>query len=499
MAKTDKKNVVENLPVLKNEVITQEKFDIALKNLQPSGKIKDKIFLTQKSIIDVLKKEGVELKTINEVITSPFNVKKDEKTVDNICNLLNTVAKLDNDIQQEKADLVDLDSQIGKIKKTISRLRKKAKHVSQKSEPSANTINILKNNLHDYNLKLGEKTKDNKKLQSDIHTQLKTLSRYNECYDALMNNLNFGKTTIKDILDQTDWVYNEREKLITRLVKLKEKEKEMHKVQCIEMYEAVRSGPIEEANQMFFNAKTKDRHLVLNKKKKLISAEKEKCKMLKIIAEYGKVFDEIRDYHFERGITSVDMIGRHYEVEESELFQQFLYVNELNNELESLKRDLNDKINKYIECKDTESEEEYKRNAKLKELNSILLQNQSLRISLQNSMEHQEKQLTVILEGIQQIFLTLDCDNNPLLLFLGDHTNVNENNYTLFLRVIEEKLHEILSFGEFPLRQDLISMERLERPTEYPIITEDFATLPCNVCKDYNKDGEGRKTNVHFK
>lgn len=50
-----------------------------------------------------------------------------------------------------------------------------------------------------------------------------------------------------------------------------------------------------------------------------------------------------------------------------------------------------------------------------------------------------------LLAGIDTLFRTIDCDNSPILLLLGDNTHVTMNNVMLYLGLIEKRITELFN------------------------------------------------------
>ena len=87
-----------------------------------------------------------------------------------------------------------------------------------------------------------------------------------------------------------------------------------------------------------------------------------------------------------------------------------------------------------------------------------------------------------MLQGIEELFFSIECDNSAILQLLGDNTTVTTNNVPLYLEVIEKRITDMFSkvhWTDKIQKRDLRLDENKKPRMKTPILTEIAPTQPC--------------------
>lgn len=87
-----------------------------------------------------------------------------------------------------------------------------------------------------------------------------------------------------------------------------------------------------------------------------------------------------------------------------------------------------------------------------------------------------------LLEGVEQLFTSLQCDNSPLMELLGDNSHVTPDNVMLYLGIIEKRVNELLPkvhWIDRTRRTDLRLDEDKKPKLKKPLLSEIAPTQPC--------------------
>lgn len=232
--------------------------------------------------------------------------------------------------------------------------------------------------------------------------------------------------------------------------------------------------------------------------------------ILKQLKSFSGIFLNLCIPHFFNNVTfigeeNMDNLAMFFVKQEEENFALFNYVNELNDELESLHsrvqqlrtaideaRALNvhrseqqsemlDKITKELE-KQTALAEKAEEN--LAEVSTTSNKDWLLvrdRINVYNFLFQCNDVMDKLLKGVEGLFTITRCDNSPLLELLGDNSHVTMSNIMLYLGIIEKKITSM--FNKVYWVDKATKEARLDenkRPRlKVPLLAQTTPTQPC--------------------
>ncbi|XP_051162078.1 coiled-coil domain-containing protein 63 [Leptopilina boulardi] len=450
----------------------------------------------QEQIIDQLEREKSELLLTIKAIKSPANLKKDEKDREEIKQLLEKRAKYMEILEKEKQQIAELDEQISKVSKEVNALKKKVRTDAQSKEmvmKHNKFVSILENRLEVATKKFNLTIAKNTELRKEIDSLLKERAQFNALYNKLVNKINAGKQVINDLIEQATIAFNQRDEELSKIYALRERGARDLKNHTSEMCELQRTLDNEMKLQEFLGVKGQCREMTnLNAKKDAEEVAKKK-EMEDKVAEYTKILTELKEF---TGEEDVDKLAANFIKQEEENFALFNYVNELNDERETLQNRVEQLRAGIEEAKAQNTEEGQKQAETLEKLKQELEDETRLADEAEKELKKSNEVMDKLLKSVDDMFKAIKCDKSPILELLGDDTQVTMNNVMLYLGIIEKEVSNMLSklyWIDKANGDERISEEK--RPIFVPPLLSDIApTQPCPLCfekEEFQKVSEG--------
>lgn len=184
------------------------------------------------------------------------------------------------------------------------------------------------------------------------------------------------------------------------------------------------------------------------------------------------------------GQQDIDKLIAHFVKQEEENFALFCYVNELNDELESLQTRMC-QLTTAIEEANAENEERGTQQIEtLEKLKTDLEKQTALADVAEESLAECDDVLQKLLKGIESLFKAIHCDNVQLLELLDDNDQITMSNVMLYLGIIEKRINEMFHKVYWVDRATKAQQLRLDEdkrprmtvpPVEYTSLTQPCA------------------------
>ncbi|XP_034237156.1 coiled-coil domain-containing protein 63 isoform X2 [Thrips palmi] len=405
-----------------------------------------KFFLNkQRKVIESLLFERNELITNLNVAASKRIEAKEAKQNDHLAFLMEVQSRFQEAIKTEKTQLHELEHQIRKVEKEVVALRRDDVSDMKLIEQAAareKSVNLLENRLHNATVKFNKQLAHNAALREEIDHLLKERAQYNVLYDALVNKLNQGKKIMIDLIEQATHAYDQREESQTKLSVLKERGRQDLIAQSAEMRELQRRFDHDTKLQEFLAVKGQHRVLVDLEAKEALKKKQQREATERLIQQYQAILEQIKEFS---GETDIDRLSAQFMKQEEENFALFNYVNELNNELESLQEQVSELRASRDEQDMTNRQREQQQQEKLVGLRRELDALTADADDAQRRLDGWTQLRNNVLTGIDTLFHLVKCDNSPLLELLGGNTKVTPYNLLLYLEMIERRCVEIVN------------------------------------------------------
>ncbi|XP_066996668.2 outer dynein arm-docking complex subunit 1 [Anabrus simplex] len=446
----------------------------------------------QRSMISILEGEKRDLLTNLQASKSTANERKNIELEKKIIKQLATLDKLESHIKVETSQTEELDAEIAKMEKEVRKLRLKDitdAQSAQKAVENDRNISGLENRLHVVTTRFNEMLAENGKLRQEIDHLLKERAHFNLLYQQLISRLNTGKKIMLDLIEQATLAYDQREEAQSKLHMLKERGRQDMHIHSQEMRELQRKLDHDTKLQEFLGIKGQKRILTDLEAREALKKQQQREETERKIQKYQGILNQIREFS---GEEDVDKLAARFIKQEEENFALFNYVNELNNELETLQEQVEELKSKIDDQRRVNQQRSEQQQETLSVLNAKLREVCSTADTAKEELQVSSRKLTDLLSGIETVFHLIRCDNSPLLDLLGANAHVTPYNVLLFLGIIERRSNDLLntvSYLEKKAKKGGDSSKLRTFPVD--VVTPTQPGVPCmelQVLENMNKE-----------
>ncbi|XP_011644168.1 coiled-coil domain-containing protein 63 isoform X2 [Pogonomyrmex barbatus] len=440
----------------------------------------------QQNMIDRLEYEKAELVLAIKTARSKTFVRKDMEMDRKLKCLLTKRAKYIELIENEKQQIAELDEQIGKLSKDVTSMKMKMRTDVQSREIAARhtrTVLMLENRVEVATKRFNLVIAENAKLRAEIETLLKERRQFTHMWNKLVGQLNTGKQVINDLIEQATVTFNQRDEELNKIQALRERGIRDLKNHTSEMCELKRTLDNEMKLQEFLGVKGQFREMVdLNAKKEAERQAKREEKQNKIAA-FTQILQTIRQF---TGEQEIDKLTAHFIKQEEENFALFNYVNELNDELESLQARMEQLTAAIDEAHALNVHRDQQQAETLEKITKDLEEQTALADAAEEDLAQCHDVMDKLLRGIDSLFKAIRCDNSPILELLGDNTHVTMSNVMLYLGIIEKQITEMFHKVYWIDKESKLPQLRLDEEKKprlkVPVLNRIVPTQPCILC-----------------
>ncbi|XP_015183990.1 PREDICTED: coiled-coil domain-containing protein 63 [Polistes dominula] len=440
----------------------------------------------QQIMIARLEYEKAELLLAIRSAKSKKFLKKDEADDIKLKELFQQRSKYIDSIKSEKQQISELNRQIRQISKEVSMLRGKSVTDVQSKENAVKhnkLVFILENRLEVATRRFNTVVSENAKLRGEIETLLKERAQFTTLWNKLIGQLNTGKQIINDLIEQATVTFNQRDEEMNKIQALRERATRDLNAHTAEMCELQRTLDNEMKLQEFLGVKGQYRRTVdLHVKQEAERAAKRREQQDKI-ATYMHILETIKEF---TGESNIDRIVAHFVKQEEENFALFNYVNELNDEMESLQLKMAELTVAIDEARALHEFREKQQAETLETITNQLEEQTKLADDAEEELSKCDDEIEKMLKGIEALFKAVKCDNSPILQLLGDNSHVTMGNVMLYLGIIEkritEMMHKVYWVDKATKSQQLRLDEDKKPRLKIPSLTQIAPTQPCALC-----------------
>ncbi|XP_033606689.1 coiled-coil domain-containing protein 63 isoform X3 [Cryptotermes secundus] len=437
----------------------------------------------QRRIIRALNAEKDELLKNLRAAKSPLNEVKNNKTSSELVHLLNLTDRYDSQIKSEKLKLSELNLQIRKVEKKVLELKKLDVTDSillQKSLKTQRNIDNLENRLGVVTSKFNTVIASNGKTREEIDHLLKDRAYFNKLYHHLVSRLSSNKKVMVHLIEQATLAYDQREEAQNKLHALKERGKLDMQQQRQEMKELQRRLDHDVKLHEFLSVKGQRRTTADLEAREALKHKKRKEATEHMIVTFEEILSQIKEFS---GEDDIDRIAAQFVKQEEENFAIFNYVNELNNEVESLQEQTCGLRKKIDDQRDLKSHRALQQQDTLARLANTLAEKRNSADCVEGKLQQCSSLLEKQLQGINHIFHIVRCDAAPILSLLGDSIHVTAHNVMLYLDIIERRTSDLIKVvyhleQNMPVMQEHIMEDHPD--TLHPVPIDKL--VPTNSC-----------------
>ncbi|XP_041972215.1 coiled-coil domain-containing protein 63-like [Aricia agestis] len=402
----------------------------------------------QRNIIRTLTSELDNIMTELRLTKSTSNHLENTKTRDKLISLLKEHEQSTAEVQEHRTTINELNFLLKQVEKEIKALRNKGVGLEKDSINSMTNHTIvsqLENRLNTALMKFNNVNSENYKMRLEIDRLLRDRQFFNTLWRGQIKRLMEGKGQILALVEQAITTYDQREEWCSKLDALKDKAAVDYRKHCLEVRELQRQLDHSLKLEEFLRTKGTVRFTAADAKaeaKKLEQQEEE----IRTYNNYVNILDAIKEY---AGEDDVEKLVQEYNRREEENYALFNYINEVNAEL----KNLGDNVKM---LKNLIDEEHIKHQANLskqqdsiEKLSGVLDEKRAAVNELKTRQETTEQDITNLLDGLQSLAVSSNCDTLPLLKLLGNSIHINMSNARLYIKSLEKKIFETVELIKF--------------------------------------------------
>ncbi|XP_078335356.1 coiled-coil domain-containing protein 63-like isoform X2 [Crassostrea virginica] len=455
------------------------------------------IIRKQKSEVAQLEAEKQELLKELRLAESRYNQNLDETNTDTLVVLAEAKEDYDTEINEEKQMHTELDAKIREWEKKIRNQHKNMGGVhmsSQHTVQTQKTIRTLENRLDQSKKQFNSILTQNAVYREEIESLRVERNRFDNLYRKLDKELSNLRREKGELIEKSTQAYDARDEAQAKMILLKERADKDQQQHNAEMKELLRIIDHDRNLREFMGIKGQERvddpQLVAwRQKKEAQEAERKKESQEDSVETYEAAFERIKEM---TGEEDLDLLVQRFIETEDKNFALFNFVNEQNNEIETLHEQIEEKNNEIEKFKLQGIELEDQRKKILKEL-----EEQQLVCSQEaDDYSKKNKEISKILDqlraGIDSLFNKINCDRSAIDDMLGAQSGVTDSNMIQYLGIIEQRTNELLAVQSYVNSKDqdrydakqpvLLGAGPAPSQSQYPVI-------PPTIGDEYDSEG----------
>ncbi|CAH2266285.1 jg17832 [Pararge aegeria aegeria] len=281
-----------------------------------------------------------------------------------------------------------------------------------------------------------------------------------------------GKGQILELVEQAITTYDQREEWCSKLDALKEKAALDYRKHCLEVRELQRQLDHSMKLEEFLRTKGTVRLTAADAKAEAKKQEQQEQE-IRAYNNYINILDAIREY---TGDDDVDKLIQEFTRREEENYALFNYINEVNTEL----KNLSDNVKMLqISIQDEHAKHQaklFKQQDSIETLKGTLEDRRIANVDLREAYDKTSQVLHTLLQEVQTLALSSECESLPLLKLLGKTLDINTTNARLYIKGLEKKITEMVDLIKF----DEIVQRRTESKERTPPATRRRRRAPAS-------------------
>lgn len=451
----------------------------------------------QKGEIGTLEAEKQELLKELRLAESRSNQIMDEGHTDTLVTLADAKGDYDSLIDDEKKKCIELDAKIREWERKIKQQHRNmgGVHMSaQHTVQTQKTMRTLENRLDQSKKKFNTILTENARMREEIEGLRVERTRFDQLYKKLDKELTSLRRQKGQLIEESTQAYDARDDAQQKMIILKEKADKDLQQHNAEMKELLRIIDHDRNLRSFMGIKGQERQedpqlVAWRQRKEALETERKKESQEDSVETYQEAFEKIKEM---TGEDDLDLLVHRFIEVEDKNFALFNYVNEQNNEIETLNDGIQEIRNEIEKFKLQGIELEDQRKKILKELE----EKQSVCSKDADEYEKKHTEISKILDqlrkGIESLFNKINCDRSAIDDMLGAASGVTDSNMIQYLGIIEQRTNELLAIQTYCTSKDL---ERYEQKGpgllgEGPSAPQpQLPVMPPSVGDEYDSDG----------
>lgn len=406
----------------------------------------ENVIRRQKAVIEALVEEKTELMTLKNVAGRVVNQVEDEKSLEDINNLMEKEECIKEEMEAERKNQDEIDADIYSLETMIAKQRQTMKGVTNVTKNVAvhKHVRVLKNRLDNLSKKFNVAMAGNQKLRMKIDHVNGQKARFKKIFRRLENSLAEIKAEIEKTSETATSHFNARNEAQHRMASLRERGERDLTMYNNEIKDVMRAIEHDRKLRKFMITKAEDRASILEEE--TMARELRKLNMhlggLKHEAKkYEEIFEKIKEA---TGIHDTDTLVSSFIENEDTNFALFNYVNAMNTEIEELQDQIKFLKEETELTKNDGVANDIRRKEILHELEALLATVTAQSSTLTKEVKTNRKIIENAKPKIEKIFVGMKCDRSVITNLLGGGTAIDDYNVMQYMGIIEQKCNELL-------------------------------------------------------
>ncbi|XP_005994268.1 coiled-coil domain-containing protein 114 [Latimeria chalumnae] len=480
----------------------QRQYRIMEGDRQAYGSESQEIIRRQLAEIQQLQKEHEELLKNIRISERKVIQVMDQDNTEDLRQKLEYKDTVEEQMAKEKEIIAELDQEIKNWERKVFEQRKQVGGLWAKKKyrlQIQRSIKTLENRLDLCQTRFNIQLVRNSRLRGKINTLRIEKSRFEQLYKKLEKELRETQKRINEIMDISSAAYEARDEAQTKMLSLKDKAEKDLLQHVAEIRELQRILNHDKKVKEFMVIKAQERNteeelLLLRQRKEKEEADRKKKEPQEDTLEvYEEAFQKIKAVS---GQEDLHLLVKSFIEVEDQNFAVFNYINEQNNQIESLKDEI-EEIQGMIDtfkAQDTQLENEHTAILKGIELKQEEARNVT---SVHNGYLEKYRQIMDQLKiGAESLFSKLKSERCLLDDMLGASMGVRDDNIMKYLGLFEQRTTELLAIYSYlnfkvdnkTYNPQEVAMHLLGQNSE--ISTQDLQVLLPSTSEDYESEIE---------
>jgi len=349
-----------------------------------------------------------------------------------------------SECKQEDARSAQLDREMAKMRKELQKAREtkaKAERESNDVASSQKLIARLENRVQKATNDYDDQLAANARLRITIDHLTKERKTFSGLRGKLESTVGGQKAAMADLTQRSNAAHEARNEALLKMEALKEKTEKEQVQASLDLKELNRVLEHERNLKEFMGKKGRSRQQELEEAEKVRKKKEDAAvKPEQLIEEYDGVFNTIKDI---TGITDNEKLVDTFIETEVRNFSLFNLVSELNNNIESLREQINETEEKITEFNNESENTGQQRKKMLMELEERFSFTEAKKEGLAEKSSASKKSVEEIKKAIGEVFAGLKCDGSIFSKMLGDK-EIADTNVMRYLGLIEQRANELL-------------------------------------------------------
>ncbi|MBN3307713.1 CCD63 protein, partial [Amia calva] len=434
----------------------QRQFRIMEGDRQAYGVESQDLINRQLAEIEKLQQDQEELQRSLRVSESRAHRKRDQGVTQSLQAALEHKQQVEEQLRAEKLCVVQLEQEIADLERKLSNQRRGGGSATRSQKPPARktqkACRTLENKLERALTRFNEQLTKNGNLREELDTLWGEQARFQQLFRRLDKELQEIRKEIGAMIDTSTAAYDARVESQSKIVLLKEKAVKDLAQYSAEMKELERVIAHDRLLKEFMTTKSHERtdqDEGRDTQRRPASEEKERRK-----ADPREDTPETMEaaYQHIQSITrekDLDVLVKGFIEVEDRNFALFNYVNEQNNEAETLQDSIG-QIQQEMEHFRSQGQRQQEEHRAL--MRDIEQRQRDTQVQMQD-FEHRataaSKALDQLKTGVDGMFQKMECDRSVIEDMLGSSAGIRDTNVMTFLGLVEQKTSELLTVQSY--------------------------------------------------